>query len=494
MGDAPVLLVPCITGRLDNMPSMMTASQWGSLHPAIWSFCLAARARGLGTSWTSLHLMFEEEAAGVLGIPFAEISQGALIPVAYTKGTDFKPGPAPISTRSSTSTAGRWTTRCAPPPRRREGSCHRTRASRCTTRPATTVDGPYLEIGSYCGKSAIYLGAAARARDTVLFSVDHHRGSEENQPGWEYHEPDLVDPAVGVIDTLPFFRRTIHDAGLEGTVIATVADSPTLARYWSTPLAVLFIDGGHGAEPAHRDYELWTPHVAPGGTLLIHDVFPEPRRRRTSAVRDLLPSARVRALQGRVRGVWEFHTMRGSVPPVPEGAQVNQEEWDRFYEQFAHARVRRVVRFVSRLPSAPRCEACGSPYSGIGGALMRVAGKGPSRKNPRWCRMCFEMAPEGGSTLTIGVLFADVRGSTALAERTSPKDMAAIMNRFYSDVTKVVVQHGVVDKLIGDEVMGLYFPPLTADGRYVDAMVSDARQLLRAVGYGTPGGPPPPRG
>jgi predicted O-methyltransferase YrrM len=141
---------------------------------------------------------------------------------------------------------------------------------------STAIAGPYLEIGSYCGKSAVYLGAAARARDTVLFSVDHHRGSEENQPGWEYHEPDLVDPAVGLIDTLPFFRRTIHDAGLEGAVIATVADSPTLARYWSTPLALLFIDGGHGAEPAHRDYELWTPHIAPGGTLAIHDVFPDP--------------------------------------------------------------------------------------------------------------------------------------------------------------------------------------------------------------------------
>ena len=141
---------------------------------------------------------------------------------------------------------------------------------------STTIDGPYLEIGSYCGKSAIYLGAAAQQRETVLFSVDHHRGSEENQPGWEYHEPDLVDPAVGVIDTLPFFRRTIYDAGLEGTVIATVADSPTLAKHWSTPLALLFIDGGHGTEPAHRDYELWTPHVAPGGTLLIHDVFPNP--------------------------------------------------------------------------------------------------------------------------------------------------------------------------------------------------------------------------
>ena len=138
------------------------------------------------------------------------------------------------------------------------------------------VDGPFLEIGSYCGKSAIYLGAAARERGTVLFSVDHHRGSEENQPGWEYHEPDLVDPAVGEIDTLPFFRRTIHDAGLEDVVIATVADSPTLARYWTTPLAFLFIDGGHGPEPAHRDYELWTPMVAPGGTLAIHDVFPNP--------------------------------------------------------------------------------------------------------------------------------------------------------------------------------------------------------------------------
>src|SRR3954453_22131585 len=102
---------------------------------------------------------------------------------------------------------------------------------------ATAVDGPFLEIGSYCGKSAIYLGAAARELGTVLFSVDHHRGSEENQPGWEFHEPDLVDPAVGVIDTLPFFRRTIHDAGLEDAVIATVADSPPLARYWTRPTA-----------------------------------------------------------------------------------------------------------------------------------------------------------------------------------------------------------------------------------------------------------------
>ena len=141
---------------------------------------------------------------------------------------------------------------------------------------ALTVDGPLLEVGSYCGKSSLYLGAAAAERGRVLFAVDHHRGSEENQPGWEWHEPDLVDPAVGKMDTLPIFRRTVHDAGLEGSVVAVVADSPTLARYWTTPLALLFIDGGHGEEPARRDYETWTPHVVPDGLLCIHDVFPDP--------------------------------------------------------------------------------------------------------------------------------------------------------------------------------------------------------------------------
>lgn len=135
---------------------------------------------------------------------------------------------------------------------------------------------PMLEIGSYCGKSAVYLGAAAQARGTVLFALDHHRGSEENQAGWEWHEPDLVDPDVGLIDTLPRFRRTVHDAGLEGSVIALVGDSPTVGRVWNIPLSFLFIDGGHGTEPAHRDFELWTPWVEPNGLLAIHDVFPDP--------------------------------------------------------------------------------------------------------------------------------------------------------------------------------------------------------------------------
>jgi predicted O-methyltransferase YrrM len=141
---------------------------------------------------------------------------------------------------------------------------------------ASVPGAPLLEVGSYCGKSTIYLGAAARAGATVLVAIDHHRGSEENQPGWQWHEPDLVDPELGVMDTLPWFRRTVHRAGLEPSVVAVVGDSPTVASFWSTPCALVFIDGGHGEEPAAQDYELWTPHVAPGGLLAIHDVFPDP--------------------------------------------------------------------------------------------------------------------------------------------------------------------------------------------------------------------------
>lgn len=136
--------------------------------------------------------------------------------------------------------------------------------------------GPFLEVGTYCGKSAIYFGAAARERGTVVFTVDHHRGSEENQAGWEHHDPELVDERSGRIDTLPFFRRTIEDAGLEDVVVAVVGSSPTVAAHWSTPLGLLFIDGGHGDEPARADYDSWAPHLAMGGLLLIHDVFPDP--------------------------------------------------------------------------------------------------------------------------------------------------------------------------------------------------------------------------
>jgi MMP 1-O-methyltransferase len=136
--------------------------------------------------------------------------------------------------------------------------------------------GPLLEVGTYCGKSAVYLGAAARERGTVLFTVDHHRGSEENQQGWEWHDERLVDPRTGRMDTLPFFRRTIEDAGLEDTVIAVIGRSTTVAASWGTPLGLLFIDGGHAFDVALSDYEAWSPHVARGGVLVFHDVFEDP--------------------------------------------------------------------------------------------------------------------------------------------------------------------------------------------------------------------------
>src|SRR5918992_5324239 len=136
--------------------------------------------------------------------------------------------------------------------------------------------GPLLEIGSYCGKSAVYLGAAAQELGTVLYSIDHHRGSEEQQPGEEFHDPRLVDAETGRIDTLPLFRKTMARAGLEHNVIAIVGDSPTIARHWSTPLGYIFIDGGHTEEAVQSDYEGWTPSLLTGGLLAIHDVFEDP--------------------------------------------------------------------------------------------------------------------------------------------------------------------------------------------------------------------------
>ncbi|CAM3202567.1 class I SAM-dependent methyltransferase [Nocardioides dubius] len=136
--------------------------------------------------------------------------------------------------------------------------------------------GPALEVGTYCGKSAIYLGAAAREVGGTVFTVDHHRGSEENQAGWEHHDTTLVNPGDGRMDTLGVFRRTIAAAGLEDQVVAVVGTSPTVGAHWRTPLSLLFIDGGHGVEPARTDFATWPRWVAAGGVLVIHDVFPDP--------------------------------------------------------------------------------------------------------------------------------------------------------------------------------------------------------------------------
>jgi predicted O-methyltransferase YrrM len=134
----------------------------------------------------------------------------------------------------------------------------------------------FVEVGAWCGKSTVYLGAAAEEAGSVLFSLDHHHGSEENQPGWEFHDPGLIDPDTGRIDTLPHWRRTVIGAGLEPTVVGLVGDSAVVAGRWKTPLDFCFIDGGHGVEPAWADFRGWSPHVRVGGLLAIHDVFPDP--------------------------------------------------------------------------------------------------------------------------------------------------------------------------------------------------------------------------
>ncbi|MEU9338712.1 class I SAM-dependent methyltransferase [Streptomyces sp. NPDC048290] len=143
-------------------------------------------------------------------------------------------------------------------------------------RTAGRLGLPLLEIGTYCGRSTLLLADAARASGVTALTVDHHRGSEEQQPGWDYHDPETVDPELGVMDTLPAFRRTLRRAGLEDHVVALVGQSPRIARLWATPLGLVFIDGGHTDEHATGDYEGWGPWVAPGGLLVIHDVFPDP--------------------------------------------------------------------------------------------------------------------------------------------------------------------------------------------------------------------------
>ena len=136
--------------------------------------------------------------------------------------------------------------------------------------------GVIVEIGTYCGKSAIHLGHVAQRAGATLVTIDHHRGSEEQQVGWEYHDTDLVDPDAAAIDTLPFARRALREAGLEDAVVPIVGRSTTVAAFWSTPVDAVFIDGGHTEEHAQSDYAGWAPRVRDGGVLVIHDVFPDP--------------------------------------------------------------------------------------------------------------------------------------------------------------------------------------------------------------------------
>jgi MMP 1-O-methyltransferase len=174
-------------------------------------------------------------------------------------------------------------------------------------------DGIGVEIGTYCGKSTLMLGAAAQQSGGVLYTIDHHHGSEEHQPGWEYHDTSLVDPVSGRFDTLPSLRRALDEADLDEHVVTIVGKSVVVARGWRTPLRVLFIDGGHTEEAAQRDFDGWARWVDVGGALVIHDVFPDPdeggqapfhiyqRALGTSAFREVSATGSMRVLE-RVSG------------------------------------------------------------------------------------------------------------------------------------------------------------------------------------------------
>ena len=138
--------------------------------------------------------------------------------------------------------------------------------------------GPCLEIGSYCGKSAVYLGTACREKNGILFSIDHHIGSEEQQPGEEYFDPELFDYVSWRMNTMEKFRKTLEEAVLEENVVPVVCRSEVAARMWATPLHLVFIDGGHSYETALTDYNCWSKHIISGGYLLIHDIFSDPAK------------------------------------------------------------------------------------------------------------------------------------------------------------------------------------------------------------------------
>ncbi|MGA2554028.1 MAG: class I SAM-dependent methyltransferase [Smithella sp.] len=139
-------------------------------------------------------------------------------------------------------------------------------------------NGPCLEIGSYCGKSSVYIGTACKKNSTVLFSIDHHTGSEEQQPGEAYFDPDLFDEETGKVDTLKQFRKTIADFDLEDVVIPVIGRSALIGSVWKTPLSLIFIDGSHAYESVLNDYNIWANNLIPGGYLLFHDIFPDPAK------------------------------------------------------------------------------------------------------------------------------------------------------------------------------------------------------------------------
>jgi len=163
------------------------------------------------------------------------------------------------------------------------------------------------------------------------------------------------------------------------------------------------------------------------------------------------------------------------------------EEWQTILVE-GHGSMNMARRFWRLVPSAPRCKVCSSPFGGIGGRFFGMIGWAPSRKNPNVCARCCDQMPTGGAEVDVAVLFADVRGSTGLAEGVGAADYAKLLNRFYATVTEVILRHdGLIDKLIGDEAMALFIPGV-AGPDYRRKALAAAGELLEAVGYGSPAG------
>jgi adenylate cyclase len=177
------------------------------------------------------------------------------------------------------------------------------------------------------------------------------------------------------------------------------------------------------------------------------------------------------------------------------GQPLTSDDWQAYLEFSTVTSSRAVHRVLRSLPSSPRCGMCGAPFAGIGSRFVRPLGFRPSRKNPNLCATCVELAPPGGITTEVGVMFADLRGFTTRSESITPQEASALLRRLYSVAEDVLFPEALIDKLIGDEVMALYLPifvttsawrPDDEDRRTVaNVMLDHSRRLLEGLGYGS---------
>jgi adenylate cyclase len=184
-----------------------------------------------------------------------------------------------------------------------------------------------------------------------------------------------------------------------------------------------------------------------------------------------------------------------AVSPGAPPSSENEEFWRDFLSR-GHSKERAARRVFKLIPHDPRCRLCAAPFSGAGAPLMRLIGKTPSDKNPNWCGACFKFMTDhhGGAEIECTLLFADIRGSSALAEGITPADFRQVMDRFYDTAAEVVFDHdGMVDKFVGDELVAIFFPLLSGE-RHAARGIEAARMLLQATGHGDQGGPWVPLG